>query len=237
MVSTQARGINPQGDIVGFYVSKDGAGVSHTHGFVATKEQGRRRRQLTEPGNSRIQSITSWSMPALRCRDGGVLELSGTWETEGGLSITSLGNKGRMPTRAFHVGRREPTQQFLLWRTFAVAGEQRPETHCLSTATRSSALQSWRYVSAIAGYLNASSCASALLLPAHAAPAVVGIAAIEKYWFTPGGPPTTNYRTEHHRRSGYGAMGALAYARGLDSVAWTVTVAVLMRRHSIAEPT
>ena len=30
----------------------------------------------------------------------------------------------------------------------------------------------------------------AVVLPAHGAPAVVGIAAIEKYWFTPGGPPT-----------------------------------------------
>jgi len=37
VVSTQARGINPQGDIVGFYVSKDASGVSHTHGFVATR--------------------------------------------------------------------------------------------------------------------------------------------------------------------------------------------------------
>ena len=39
VVSTQARGINPQGDIVGFYVSKDAAGVSHTHGFVATRKK------------------------------------------------------------------------------------------------------------------------------------------------------------------------------------------------------
>src|SRR5215470_4466719 len=31
----------------------------------------------------------------------------------------------------------------------------------------------------------------AVLLPAHGSPAVVGIAAIEKYWFAPGGPPTT----------------------------------------------
>ena len=38
VVSTQARGINPQGDIVGFYVSKDAGGVSHTHGFVATRK-------------------------------------------------------------------------------------------------------------------------------------------------------------------------------------------------------
>src|SRR5262250_2901939 len=31
----------------------------------------------------------------------------------------------------------------------------------------------------------------AVLLPAHGAPAVSGIAAIEKYWFTPGGPTVT----------------------------------------------
>src|SRR5262245_17110971 len=31
----------------------------------------------------------------------------------------------------------------------------------------------------------------AVLLPAHGSPAIAGIAAIEKYWFTPGGPPTT----------------------------------------------
>jgi hypothetical protein len=37
VVSTQARGINPQGDIVGFYVARDASGVSHTHGFIATK--------------------------------------------------------------------------------------------------------------------------------------------------------------------------------------------------------
>ena len=31
----------------------------------------------------------------------------------------------------------------------------------------------------------------AVLLPAHGQPAVAGLAAIEKYWFAPGGPPTT----------------------------------------------
>src|SRR5260221_14386483 len=40
VVSTQARGINPQGDIVGLYVSKDALGKLHTHGFVATKNNG-----------------------------------------------------------------------------------------------------------------------------------------------------------------------------------------------------
>jgi uncharacterized membrane protein len=39
VVSTQARGINPQGDIVGSYVSKDAAGKLHTHGFVATRNK------------------------------------------------------------------------------------------------------------------------------------------------------------------------------------------------------
>jgi len=39
VVSTQARGINPQGDIVGFYVSKDSLGKLHTHGFVATRNK------------------------------------------------------------------------------------------------------------------------------------------------------------------------------------------------------
>src|SRR5437016_1631404 len=58
----------------------------------------------------------------------------------------------------------------------------------------------------------------AVLLPAHGAPAIVGIAAIEKYWFTPGGPPTTitelNITVDQARGN-----GAPAYARGLDSVA------------------
>jgi len=39
VVSTQARGINPQGDIVGFYVSKDASGKLHTHGFLATRNK------------------------------------------------------------------------------------------------------------------------------------------------------------------------------------------------------
>ena len=39
VVSTQARGINPQGDIVGLYVSKDALGKLHTHGFVATRNK------------------------------------------------------------------------------------------------------------------------------------------------------------------------------------------------------
>jgi ketosteroid isomerase-like protein len=51
-----------------------------------------------------------------------------------------------------------------------------------------------------------------VLLPAHGAPAVVGIAAIEKYWFTPGGPPTTitELNITVDQASG---NGILAYAR------------------------
>jgi uncharacterized protein (TIGR02246 family) len=71
----------------------------------------------------------------------------------------------------------------------------------------------------------------AVLLPAHGAPAVVGIAAIEKYWFTPGGPPTIitelNITVDQA-----GGNGTLAYARGLDGVVWTVTEAGSTRRHS-----
>jgi len=48
VVSTQARGINPQGDIVGFYVSKDASGVSHTHGFVATRNKDEDEREEDE---------------------------------------------------------------------------------------------------------------------------------------------------------------------------------------------
>lgn len=71
----------------------------------------------------------------------------------------------------------------------------------------------------------------AVLLPAHGAPAVVGIAAIEKYWFTPGGPPTiiTALNITVDQASG---SGTLAYARGLDSVAWTVSQSGTTRRHS-----
>lgn len=71
----------------------------------------------------------------------------------------------------------------------------------------------------------------AVLQPAHGASAVVGIAAIEKYWFTPGGPPTTitvlNITVDQ-----IGGHGAVAFARGLDEVAWTVTQEGSIRRHS-----
>ena len=71
----------------------------------------------------------------------------------------------------------------------------------------------------------------AVLLPAHGAPAVVGIAAIEKYWFTPGGPPTTIDRLDltFDQISG---SGDLAFVRGLDGVAWTITQDGATHHHS-----
>jgi uncharacterized protein (TIGR02246 family) len=72
---------------------------------------------------------------------------------------------------------------------------------------------------------------NAVLLPAHGAPAVVGIAAVEKYWFTPGGPPTiiTELNISVDQVSG---NPTLAFVRGLDGVAWTVTQDGATRRHS-----
>jgi uncharacterized protein (TIGR02246 family) len=71
----------------------------------------------------------------------------------------------------------------------------------------------------------------AVLQPAHGAAAVVGIAAIEKYWFTPGGPPTTitELNVTVDQVSG---NGTLAFARGLDGVAWTVTENGATHHHS-----
>lgn len=70
----------------------------------------------------------------------------------------------------------------------------------------------------------------AVLLPAHGSPAVEGITAIEKYWFTSGGPPTTitelNITVDHVE-----GTGTLAFARGLDRVGWTVTEAGATHRH------
>ena len=37
VVFTRAFGIDPQGNIVGAYMTKDALGVLHTHGFVATR--------------------------------------------------------------------------------------------------------------------------------------------------------------------------------------------------------
>lgn len=73
----------------------------------------------------------------------------------------------------------------------------------------------------------------AVLLPAHGAPAVVGMAAIKVYWFTPGGPVTTitelNITVDQVRGN-----RTLAFAHGLDSVAWTVTHEGATRRHAHA---
>ena len=70
-----------------------------------------------------------------------------------------------------------------------------------------------------------------VLMPAHGAPAVVGIGAIEKYWFTPGGPPTTIDRLDITVDQVSGS-GDLAFARGLDGVAWTVTQDGATHHHS-----
>jgi len=62
----------------------------------------------------------------------------------------------------------------------------------------------------------------AVVLPAHGAPAVAGIAGIEKYWFSPGGPSTTITQLDISVDQVSG-NGTLAFARGSDAVGWTVT--------------
>jgi len=71
----------------------------------------------------------------------------------------------------------------------------------------------------------------AVLQPAHGTPAIVGIDAIEKYWFAPGGPPTvlTKLNITVDR---VGGNRGLAFARGLDGVAWTVTEGGKVRHYS-----
>src|SRR5215472_12208781 len=71
----------------------------------------------------------------------------------------------------------------------------------------------------------------AVLLPAHGQPAVAGLTAIEKYWFAPGGPPTTITRLDITVDQISGD-GILAFARGLDAVEWTVTESGKMHGHS-----
>jgi uncharacterized membrane protein len=39
VIFTRASGINPKGDIVGQYATRDSSGVLHTHGFVATRHR------------------------------------------------------------------------------------------------------------------------------------------------------------------------------------------------------
>lgn len=70
----------------------------------------------------------------------------------------------------------------------------------------------------------------AVLMPAHGQPAVEGLAGIEKYWFAPGGPPTTITKLDITVDQISGS-GNLAFARGLDIVAWTVTESGRTRRH------
>jgi len=57
----QARGINPQGDIVGFYVTKDASGVSHHTRIRRNQKQPERRRRrpsrLTKPNWSFVLSF------------------------------------------------------------------------------------------------------------------------------------------------------------------------------------
>ena len=71
----------------------------------------------------------------------------------------------------------------------------------------------------------------AVLQPAHGAPAVVSIRATEKYWFAPGGPPTTITKLDITVDQVSG-NATLAFARGLDTVAWTVTQNGVTRRYS-----
>ena len=67
-------------------------------------------------------------------------------------------------------------------------------------------------------------------MPAHGAKAVVGIAAIRKYWFTPGPPVTINeLNITVDQISG---NTSLAYVRGFDGVAWTITENGKPRKHS-----
>ena len=71
----------------------------------------------------------------------------------------------------------------------------------------------------------------AIVLPAHGAAAVVGIAEIEKYWVSPGGPTTTITQLDITVDQ-VGGNQTLAFARGLDTVAWTVTQDGTTRHHS-----
>src|ERR1051326_2793426 len=71
----------------------------------------------------------------------------------------------------------------------------------------------------------------AVLIPAHGAPAVVAIAEIKKYWSPPGGPPATIDRLDITFDQ-IGGNGDLAFVRGLDSVAWTITQDGATHHHS-----
>jgi len=71
----------------------------------------------------------------------------------------------------------------------------------------------------------------AILMPAHGSPAVVGIAAIEKYWFAPGGPLTTITVLDITVDEVSG-NSILAYARGADMVAWDIVQGGTKRHHA-----
>ena len=70
----------------------------------------------------------------------------------------------------------------------------------------------------------------AVLLPAQGKPPVVGGGAIERYWFAPGGPPTTITFFEITVDEVEG-NSRMAFARGLDSVGWTVVEKGGAHRH------
>jgi uncharacterized protein (TIGR02246 family) len=71
----------------------------------------------------------------------------------------------------------------------------------------------------------------AVVLPAHGAPAIVGITEVDRYWFAPGGPPTTITKLDITVDQVSGNQ-TLAFARGTDTVAWTVTQEGTTRRRS-----
>jgi uncharacterized protein (TIGR02246 family) len=60
----------------------------------------------------------------------------------------------------------------------------------------------------------------AVLLPAHGASAVVGMAAIRNYWFPPGAPPTTITKLEITTEGLQGDC-RIAYVHGHDDVGWS----------------
>lgn len=71
----------------------------------------------------------------------------------------------------------------------------------------------------------------AVLIPHHGDPPVVGIAAIEAYWFGSTGTVITDLQITTDQIDG---DAGLAFARGRDSVAWTTTADGVTRRASSA---
>ena len=60
----------------------------------------------------------------------------------------------------------------------------------------------------------------AVLLPAHGAPAIVGMAAMTKYWWPPDSPPTRITKLDISVE-GVDGDGQVATAHGRDDVQWT----------------